>query len=83
MEIPSGPSALEVLLCFMALLVSSGVYGTALFKPLFFRSFVILREIFELVCLTTEENWLLKLSAILSGFRMYLPLNLIALLFLL
>ena len=43
----------------------------------FFRFFVIVLADFELVCLMTEENCLLKALAILLELDIYLPLNLI------
>ncbi len=74
----SGPAALEDLLFLIALAVCSGVKAGAS-SMLFFLMFLdTLLVSLEEVCLITEEYCSLKLSAILLGMDIYLPLNLIA-----
>ena len=73
----SGPRALDALAFLIASLVCSAVNVVGLERFFFFICFVILRFVFVLTCLTTDENCLLKLSAIFFGFEIYLPLNLI------
>ena len=78
MEILSGPSALEGLDFFIASLVSSEEKVLKSFCLFFFKFLVTFRAVFVLSCLVTEENCLLKASAILLGLDRYLPLNLMA-----
>ena len=76
-EILSGPMALDALAFFMASLVAEKEKSWWSLQLLRLISFVRDLAVLLLLCLITEEYWMLKDEAMSFGLEIYLPLNLI------